>query len=322
MPLPSGLGETVVHAWQAYNGSKPEDNIHKEYSQLKRMETGKAFKSFTGGRSVIGSIEFALNTTVGSITPTAVLPTNAVEVFDEYEYPWKQYAGTVTMTSFEEAVNRGSNAKFDLLKGKLANLRNTMRGELNTDIFGSTAGNDMNGFQTIIPDTANTGSPGGISKVTYSFWRAQSRSGAKTTNAYDNLRAAMRNMRTDCAKGQGVKFPEYFVTGPVTSNGYESLLIANERVVSKDTEDANAAFDGDIYYFGKAKVYWDNACSDSRMYALNYSDLKLAYQSGFWFKGYPAVDPANQLLEVFKVETQCQVFASVFRHLGVITAIT
>lgn len=320
--MPPNVGQQVAQAWQAYNGTKPEDNIHDEYSQLKRMEKGKAFKSFTGGRSVIGTIEYALNTTVKSITPTEVLDTSAVEVFDEYEYSWKQYAGTVLMTSFEEATNRGENAKFPLLKGKLENLRQSMRGELNSDLFGATSGNDLNGLQTLVPDDPTTGTVGTISRVTYTFWRSQQTSGAKATSAYDNLRSAMRTIRTACAKGQGIRFPEYFVTGPTTSNGYEGLLIANERVVGKDTEDANAAFAGDVYYFGKAKVYWDDDCDNGRMYALNTMNLQVAYQSGFWFKGYPAVDPANQLLEVFKVETQCQQIVNNSRHLGVITSIT
>lgn len=316
------VGQQYAQAWQAYNGNGPQDNIHDEYSQLKRMESGKAFKSFTGGRSIIGTIEYALNSTVRSVTPYEVIDTTAVDVFDEYEFTWKQYAGSILMTSQEEAQNRGENAKFDLQKGKMKNLRESMRAELNADIFGTSSGNDLLGLQTLVPDDPTTGTVGGINRATYTFWRSQQTSGTKSSTAYDNLRSAMRTIRLACAKGQGVKFPEYFVTGPNTSSGYEGLLIANERVVSKDTEDANAAFAGDVYYFGKAKLFWDRDCADARMYALNNSDLMLAYQSGYWFKGYPAVNPANQLLDVFKVETQVQQFVQNPRFLGVITGIS
>lgn len=320
--MPANVGQFVAQAWQAKVPGKPEDAIHDEYSQLARMEKGKAFMAFTGGRSIIGTLEYALNATVKSITPTETLDTNPVDVFDEFEYQWKQYAGTVPMTSFEEAVNRGDNAKFDLLAGKLDNLENSMRSVINEDIFGSTAGNDLNGLQSLVPDSPGTGSIGGITYTTYTFWRSQQTSGAKTTTAYDNLRSAMRAIRVACAKGQGVKFPEYYVSGSTTVNGYESLLIANERITDKDNSSANAAFKGDVYKFGAANVYWDRDCADARMYALNHSNLKLAYQSGFWFKGYPAVNPANQLLDVFKVETQAQLFSNNRRHLGVITAIS
>lgn len=320
--MPVNVGEAVAQAWQAYNGTKPEDNIHDEYSELRRLEKGKAFKSFTGGRSIIGAVEFALNSTVASITPTSTLATNAVEVFDEYEYQWKQYGGTVVMTSFEEAVNRGDSAKFDLEMGRLENLRNSMRSVINTDIFSAASGNDMLGLQDLVPDSPSSGTVGTINYGTYSFWRSQQTSGAKTTSAYDNLRSAMRTIRTACAKGQGVKFPTRYVTGPTTANGYEGLLIANERIVEKSNEAANGAFTGDVYKFGNANLYWDDDCADARMYALNDDSLKMAYQSGFWFKGYPAVDPANQFLKVFKVETQCQLFSPSRRHLGVITSIS
>lgn len=317
------VGQLYAQAWQALtNDGKPEDNIFSEYSQLKRMESGKRFKSFTGGRSLIGTIEYQMNSTVESISPASPLNTDIVDVFDEWEANWKQYAGTVTMTSFEESTNRGSNAKFDLEKGKLKNLRSSMRDTINAHIFGATsAATDLTGLQSLVPDSPGTGTMQGIVYTTYTFWRSKQTSGAKTLSAYDNLRAAMRTIRVSCSKGQGVKFPTEYVTGSGTANGYESLLVANERIVDKDNSSANAGFQGDVYKFGSANVYWDVDCADSRMYALNEDNLKMAYQSGFWFKGYPSVNPANQLVHVFKVETQCQLFSNNRRHLGVITAI-
>ena len=326
MAQPSGLAtQHVATAWQALVTDNPTDNIFDEYSELKRMESGKAFMRKTGGRSLIGSIEYLANSTVESISPSTVLNTDPVDVFDETEANWKQYAGTFQMTSFEEAINRGDAAKFDLEKGKLKNLRQSMRDTLNAHIFGATASaTDLSGYQSLIPDTATTGTVQTINRATaaYAFWRTQQTSGAQTTSAYDNLRASMRTIRTACAKGMGVKYPERYVTGPTTSNGYESLLIANERIAEKSDSAANAAFSGNAYKFGMADVFWDDDCADTRMYALNNEDLKMAYQSGFWFKGYPSVNPANQLLNVFKVETQCQLFLTISRHLGVITSIS
>ena len=60
------------------------------------------------------------------------------------------------------------------------------------------------------------------------------------------------------------------------------------------------------------------------MYALRFGQngLRMAYQAGHWFKAYPAVNPANQLLDVVKIETICQMVTFNPRHLGVITVIT
>jgi hypothetical protein len=253
---------------------------------------------------------------------TEALDTTVVDVFDESEANWKQYSGTFTMTSIEEAMSRGDRAKFRLEKGKLNNLRMSMRKEINADLVASTAGSDLAGWQELIPDSPTTGTVQGINRATYTFWRTQQTLGTKTTNAYDNLRSAMRTIRTACAKGQGVKFPSDYWCSAATSNGYESLLIANERVIGKDDDDANAAFSGEKYLFGKARVRWDADIADSRMYALNKEDLKIVYQEGYWFKGYEPVRPANMLANIFAVETQCQQFLRNSRHLGVITVIT
>jgi len=321
---PSGLAnQHVVAAWQAITTENPVDNIFEEYSELKRLEEGKSFLRKSGGSSLIGTVEYQVNSTVASMSPTAVLDTEIVDVFDQWEAQWKQYGGTFSMTSFEEAVNRNDSAKFDLEKGKLKNLRESMRKTINEHIFGATAAStDLSGYQSLIPDSPSTGTVQTINAGTYTFWRSKQVSGAQTSSAFDNLRAKMREIRGLCSKGQGVKFPTRYVTTETVARGYEGLLIANERIMDKKDSTANAAFSGDVYYFGNAKVYWDFDCGSARMYALNNEDLQMAYQAGFWFKGYPPVDPANQLLNVFKVETQCQLVVKARRHLGVITSIS
>ncbi len=322
--MPVNVGQAIANAWQKLtNDGKPEDNYFPEASQLKRMESASAFKPYSGGRSLIGTIEYAANGTVESISPSQVLNTEANDVFDEWEANWKQYAGTFPMTSMEEAINRGDSAKFNLEKGKLKNLRKSMRDRINQDIFGATTNvTDLSGLQSLVPDSPSSGTVQGINAGTYTFWRSKQTSGAMSVSAHDNLRASMRTIRTSCSKGQGVSAPEYYVTGSGTTNAYEGLLIANERISDKSDKSANGGFQGDVYYFGSAKVYWDGDCADSRMYALSSEHLKMAYQSGYWFKGYPPVNPANQLLNVFKTETQCQLFSDNRRHLGVITSIS
>lgn len=326
MPQPSGIAsQHVATAWQALVTDVPTDNIFDEYSELRRMEEGKAFLRKSGGRSLIGSIEYLANSTVESISPYQALDTTPVDVFDETEANWKQYGGTFSMSSFEEAINRGDSAKFDLEKGKLKNLRQSMRDTINSHIFGaSVSATDLTGYQTLIPDSPVTGTVQTINRATSTnaFWRTQQTAGTNSGTAYNNLRAAMRTMRTACAKGQGVMYPTRYVTGPATCNGYESLLIANERINDKKDSTANAAFSGEAYYFGLAKVFWDDDTNDTRMYALNDENLKMAYQAGSWFRGYPAVNPANGLYDVFKAETMCQLFVTASRHLGVITAIS
>ncbi len=74
--------------------------------------------------------------------------------------------------------------------------------------------------------------------------------------------------------------------------------------------------------FKDIPVAYDRACTAGIMYLLNYSNLQLAYQKGYWLKGFPGVDPANQTIEVFKVMTIANLFSNNPRRLAAITAIT
>lgn len=314
-------GQRVAQAFDAYMDGKPEDVIHDDYGQLRRMEKGK--KSFTGGGdNVRGAVEYKLNSTVAWIGDTDVVDTTRIDIFDEWELTWRQIAATAVMSTFEEAINRGESKKFDLLAGKLENLRMSVREKKNSALFSAQAGLAPVGLPDIVSSTPTTGTFAGINRATYTFWRNQQTAGTKTTTAYDNLRSAMRTIHVACAKGQGMGEPDYYVGTSTDVNGYESLLIANERVVSKEDSQANAGFKSTAFKFKQSAVYWDRDCPSGTMFALQNGNPQIVIQSGRWFKLYPSVDPANQLLEVYKIESVMQVVSGNPKRLGVITAIT
>ncbi len=124
----------------------------------------------------------------------------------------------------------------------------------------------------------------------------------------------MRSQYNSASSGVDEQHPEYVVTDQTTLQGYEAILIANERVTDKTKSQANASFKNGWFMFKDIPV--------GNMYLLNYRNLKLAYQKGYWMKGFPAVDPANQTIEVFKVMTIAQLYSNNPRRLAVITAIT
>ena len=317
------VGQREAAAWEAYVGTKPADVIHDEYSQLERMERSKAFRGFTGGKSYIGGIEYKLNTSVKAITDTETLDTTRVDVFDEFEYEGKQYAGDYVISTREEAENRGTASKFDLDAGKMENLLKSMRSRINADICGAQSGNEILGLQDIVSATPTTGTIGGIDRSTYTFWRNQQATGTQSSSAFDNLRSSMRTIHAAASKGMGVMEPEYYLSTSTVVNGFESLLIANEQVVSKtDKSQVDGGIDHDAMRFKKAAVVWERDVLADTMYALNNKNLMLAYQSGYWMKAYPKVRPGNQLVNILAVECQCALISDNPRHLGVITAIS
>jgi hypothetical protein len=158
---------------------------------------------------------------------------------------------------------------------------------------------------------------GGINQLTFSFWRNQTISGAGSS--YSILRASMRTLYNTCSNGYSTEHPEFFVFTATDFAGYEGLLIANERFTDKSVGDGG--FKNEVLKFKGALVAYDGDCPSATGYALNTNYIKLGYLNGYWMKGYPAVDPANQFVEVFKIETKANMFVTVPRHLGVITAI-
>jgi|SRR5262245_31181777 len=324
MPAPN-LGQTVAMAWEAHVGTTPEDNIHNDYWLFNRLSEGQSFDQVDGGRTINGPIEYALNTTWRSYSDTEAIDVTRIDVFDEYQFNWKEYAGTVVLSELEKAKNQGEGRKFDLEEAKLTNLKRSAQNILNTDMYGDGTGNSskvLGGLALLVSSTPTTGTVGGINRATFTFWRNQQTAGTQTTTAFDNLRSSMRSIYNSSSAGVDEQHPEYAVTDQTTLQGYEALLIANERVTDKVKSQANAGFKNAWFMFKDIPVAYDRACTSGTMYMLNYRNLKLAYQKGYWMKGFPAVDPANQTIEVFKVMTIANLYTNNPRRLGVITAIT
>lgn len=321
MAVPN-VGQRVASNWEAVVKTKPEDQIHDDYWLLNRFSKGDGFKGLSGGDFITGPIEYAENTSVDSYSDTDPISTTRVDVFDRFEYPWKEYAGSVVISDLEKDRNSGEGQVFPLLPAKLDNLRKSFRSTLNTDMFSSGTGNggkDMNGLGNLVSTTPTSGSFGGISRD-FTFWRNQQTSGAKTTSAFDNLRAAMRTTYNDCSNGVADQHPTFCVTTQTVFEGYEGLLIANERFTSK--ESGEGGFMNEVLKFKGAKIAYDNDCGSGLLYLLNPRFLKLIYKRGSWMKALPAVRPANQTLEVMLIRTMCQLIATNPRRLGVVSSIT
>jgi hypothetical protein len=317
------VGQRVTANWEAVVGKGPEDNIHDDYWVFNQLSKGDGFLGLSGGDFISGPLEYAVNTTVSSYSDTDTISTTRVDVFDRFEAQWKEYAGTATLSDLEADRNAGEGTVFPLLPAKLENLRNSLKRAINTDLFSDGTGNSskqIGGFQYLISTTPTTGTALAINRANFSFWRNQQTSGAKTTSAFDNLRATWRSIYNLCSNGMGDAHPSGVVTDRPTFEGFEGLLLANERFTSKD--EADGGFKNEVLKFKGAKLSYDVACPSGNAYFFNPRFLKLAYKKGSWFKMLPEQRPANQTLTVYPVRTMCNLITTNARRLGVVTAIT
>jgi hypothetical protein len=178
----------------------------------------------------------------------------------------------------------------------------------------------MDGLGNLVATAPTSGTVGGINRANFSFWRNQQTSGAQSSAAFDNLRAAMRSIYNLCSNGVGDDHPSFAVTTRTVFEAFEGLLIANERFTSKSEGDGG--FKNEVLKFKGAKISYDNDATAAELRFLNPKYLKLVYKTGSWMKMRPAINPANQTIDIVLVRTMCNLIATSPRRLGAVTAIT
>ena len=319
----ANLGEVAASVWEAKIGTKPTDNIFTSYA-LFHFLGEKGFKEEAdGGRIIEHSLEYVVNSTFKSYSEMETLDTSRITVFDAARFEWKVNAGTVVYSELERLRAQASGGKFDVIAAKLENGRNSHVAALNSQCWSDGTGNtgkDIGGLQLIIATTPTTGTVGQINRATFTFWRNQQTSGAKTTTAFDNLRASMRSIYNLSSRGGIEDTPMAFMTTRTVFEGYEGLLIANERFTDKGS--GEGAFKNTVLQFKGAKGSYDEDAASGNLYFFNNDALKFVYLRGGWMKMYPEVDPANQLTNVHKVATFGNMSTGNSRRLGVVSAIT
>lgn len=315
-------GQLFASAWEDLVKPEPTDNIFPRFWLLENLREGKSFRKGAGD-PITGTIEYATNGTVKSMSELEQLDTNRVDIFDRYEYPWKFYGGTFVMSEFEKSVYSG-NGKFDVQAGKMENLKRSLENQINTDLFSDGTGNgskQINGLQNIVPTDPTSGTRGGISASSFTFWRSQQTSGAKTSTAYDNLKASMRTIYNSCSNGPAQETPDFAVTTQTVFEGYESLSVTIERLQRDTVNDKLlSGYKGNQIMFKDIPIGYDGQCPSGTMYILNRRNLFIRYL--LWMKAFPPVDPANQLADIVKIATFCNLCSDNPRRLGVVTSIT
>ncbi len=316
-------GMIVAAAWNALVNDKPEDNIFNDYWLLNTLKKGDSFMSVAGGDVITATLEYALNGTVGFYSDTETISTQRSEVFDRAEYAWKEIAGTVLQSELEDGIVQGSAKKFDLLDGKLKNLRSTFDDTINASLWSDgsgTSGKEIGGMQLINSITPTTGTMGTINAANFSFWRNQQASGAQSSSAFDNLRATMRAVYNSASNGVAGKHPQYVGTTQTVFQGYEGLLTVNERFTDKESGDGG--FKNEVLKFKGAKLSYDGDTPTGQLHFWHPNFLKLAYLKGHWNKMTGPIRPANQTVDIYQVSSRCNLITTNRRMLGVVSAIT
>lgn len=315
-------GQVVTEAWEAYVSQDPVDNIFARHYALEQLRQNGSFEK-QSGRAVLHILEYALNNTVKWMSEYETLDVTAQTTFDETEYAWKIIGGDVPMSWFETAITANGAGKFDLMAKKVDNLKKTIEETINTACFADGTGTnskEAGGLQYLVSSTPTTGTVGQINRATFSFFRNQQASGAKTSTAFDNLKSGLEGIYNSCSNGIGEENPTWAVTTQTVFQGFMGLLVAQERYDRIGNSDkAVSGFKGQTAQFKDIPIGYDAACPSGVAYILNNRNLHLVY--AIWMKADDQT-PSNQFAKVFKTMTQCNLTSDNPRRLGCLTAIT
>jgi hypothetical protein len=310
------LGELAATVFENVVSRDPADNVFTSQNLLALLKSSGGFVKEDGGSQFEEPLMYSENTTMKFVSEMDTLDTTRIPVFDAARFPHRILAGTIVFSELEKARASGEHQKIELVAKKVENGKMSHFAAANRALYldGSIA-NSFGGLALLVSSTPTTGTVGGINRANFPFWRNRQISGAGT--AFSILRASMRTIYNSCSKGAATEHPDMFLFDQASFEGYEGTLTVNERFTTKDKGDGG--FASDALLFKGAKVTFDEDMPAQTGFALQMRNLKFRYLQ--WAKAFPAVDPANQLIEVTKLMTIGNMTINNPRREGVITAI-
>lgn len=275
-----------------YYKPKMEDNIHTANPFLFWLTKDGKKKKQDGGANLLIPVMYGKNTTIRSYQGYDVLDVTPQDGMTVAIYPWRQVAGSITISRIEERKNSGKSQIVGLLKSKIMQAEESMKEEVNRQLFGDGTGNgglDLYGLNLLVEEEEGgwLSNVAGIDRTAETWWRNQASDMTGLSFATNGLNY-MRTMYNNCSKGN--IHPDLILTTQTIFEYYEKILAANERFI--DTRSGDAGFQNLL--FKAAVIMYDTYNPAQTMFFLtsDYIDWYVDTQTDFITT--PFVRPANQ----------------------------
>jgi hypothetical protein len=304
-----GLSEIVTTTLRNRTG-KLADNMTKNNALLYRMKKRGTIKPVSGGRTIVQELEYAENVTYQRYSGYEVLNISPSDVFTAAEFDWKQASVAVTISGLEGDVqNTGPEAIIDLLSSRIKNAEKTANNEMWGDMYSNgtaSGGKQIGGLQLLVADDPTTGTVGGISRVSWNFWRNQkyqtTTDGGSAASAA-NIQKFMNALHAKLVRQ--TDRPDLILADTNYYNFYLNSLQAIQRITSNEMGeagftslkymDADVVLDG--FASGAAGVAGTSSaggCPTNHMYFLNTDYIHYRPHSGRNWVPLETVQSINQ----------------------------
>jgi len=243
----SAITDIIATTIQSRSGELA-DNLTQNNAILQRLEQKGNIKPFSGGNVILQEIMYNDPNTnnANSYSGYEVLNISPDSPISAAQFSITQYADSVTMSGLEMLQNSSKEAIIDLLDGRMqvseARLLNRISGDLYLDGTGN-GGKNITGLAAAVPDSAATGTYGGINRANWTFWRPTVTTG--TTVTYSNIQGLMTTTAIQLVRGTDK------ADLIVCDNNFYSLYVQSLQAIQRiNTEESGAAGFASLKFYG------------------------------------------------------------------------
>lgn len=319
MPTPTNtetLNTLYTTTWQNVK-KEVVDNIFTATPFYYEMSKAGNIETEDGGRFLEIPLMRAKNATISWIATTGTVSTADQDLLTTAIYNWYNLAGSVVDVWTDAMANSGTHRKIDIVAAKIENLRLSIVDDLEAKLFTAQTGNAPNGLPDYIEanvPASQTGSAGGLSRATYTWWRNQYAASSGSFASYG--KQDMRSMFNDCSVGND--HPTVLITTKDVFEYYEAEAEDIQRI-----NDSDAAKLGFVSFSYKgANMYYSPQCPSGYMYFLNPKYIKFKRDSKANFAMTNWKEIPNQLDKVAQIVCRCNLVCSRCSAQGLLGSIT
>jgi len=235
----SSITDVIATTIQNRSGTLA-DNFTNNDALLRKLKAKGNVRPFGGGNVILQEIAYTDATTINanSYSGYEVLNIAPNSPISAASFDFKQYAAAISMSGLEMLQNSGKEAFIDLMDGRMQVAEGQLINRMDYDSYQDGTGNsskNLTGLALAIPDTPTTGTYGGISRSSFSFWQSVSYSGVTNGGAAvssANIIAYMTALAIRLVRGTDK--PDLFIADNTYYQYYVNALQAIQRITSDD----------------------------------------------------------------------------------------
>ena len=249
----SSVSDIIATTIQSRSGELA-DNVTNNNPLLLKLKSKGNVRPFSGGNVILEEIMYNDSSTnnTNSYSGFETLNISPNSPISAAQFSIAQYASAVTISGLEMLQNAGKEQIIDLLEGRIKVAEAQLANRINLDLYGNGTGNggkNLTGLAAAVADSPSSGTYGGISRSTWSFWRNQAFSGVTNGGAAvsaANIQSYMTQLAIKLVRGTDKA--DLIVADNNYYNLYVNSLQAIQRVT--DPEMAGSGFASLKFYGG------------------------------------------------------------------------